>query len=123
MKPGVGGALPTALAALVVSALNALRPLQVPTVATPVTPVEYNLTANATCDCHCECEFVAPFALSSLGWAVATVVLVASFCVGVAVGRCCRPVRAPEASRGGRGDQPAITPTRPAGGKGQITFA
>ena len=116
MKPGFGGALSTAITALVVSAFSALRPVLLPGVAIPVVPPDLNLTANATCDCHCECEFSAPAAWSTLGLTVVGAVF-CSFGCGIAVGRCSRAVSF-SAGKPPTSGQLAIVPR----GKGQITY-
>ena len=118
MKPGFGGALPTAVTALVVSAITALRPVLLPGVAVPVTPLNVNLTGNTTCDCHCECEFSAPLAWSALGLTVLAAVVSLSFGCGIAVGRCSRAVSNQGGSRPPHSGQLGITQK----GKGQITY-
>ena len=122
MKPGSGGALPSAITALVVSTFSALRPVLLPGVAVPVIPSDLDLTANATCDCHCECEFSAPLAWSTLGLAVIAAVFSLAFGCGIAVDRCSRAVSYKEGTRSPHSGPLAISSGRMGGGKGQITY-
>ena len=123
MKPGFGGALPTAITALVVSAISALRPVLSPGYPVPVNPVDVKLTTNATCDCHCECELSTPHGWPVLGLVVVAAVLLLAFGCGIAVGRCSRTVSYKEGARSPYGGQLALAPGRVGGGKGQVTYA
>ena len=101
-----------------VSAITALRPVLLPGVAAPVTPLDVSLTGNTMCDCHCECEFSAPLAWSALGLTVRAAVISLSFGCGIAVGRCSRAASNQGGSRPPHSGQLAITQK----GKGQITY-